>query len=504
MPGRRRALRTTRPDAVTSCGPPDRAVARPRSPRGVRLLAPALAAGGALASPAPAAAHGFGTAGDLPIPTWLFAWAAAAVLVVSFVVLAALWRRPVLGRLATGRTIACPAWILRVGQVVLGTFAVAVFAITVWAALAGAQTPAANPAPSLVFAVIWVGLPILAVLVGDVWRVLSPWGAIGRLCGVLVRPIVGEAAPLRWPERLGQWPAVLTVVGFVIVELLTSIPSDPFTLGVLLVLYAAVMLVGQSLFGVEAWSRNADGFAALSRIFGALAPLAIDDRRVRLRVPGSGTTELRPGPGSTGLALAVLSTTTFDGVTNTWIWGERPGLASLLGTIGESLGLSARGTIVLTGLIGMTAVTLIVVGLIGGAASAMRRTGRETASVGALVRAFSPTFVPIAWAYLVAHYWTFLVVQGQAAFALLSDPLATGADLFGTAGRAISYGIVQGTGVWYVQVVVLLAGHVMALVLAHDLALERSRGPRAAVRSQRPMLFVMIALTSLGLWLLSS
>ena len=53
-----------------------------------------LTAGLALALPASAAAHGLSGRADLPVPTWLFSWAAAAVLVISFFALAVLWPQP--------------------------------------------------------------------------------------------------------------------------------------------------------------------------------------------------------------------------------------------------------------------------------------------------------------------------------------------------------------------------------------------------------------------------
>jgi len=60
-----------------------------------RLLA-ALATAAAVAGVAPgvAEAHGLVQRQQLPIPQWLFAWAAAAVLVISFFALVVLWPQP--------------------------------------------------------------------------------------------------------------------------------------------------------------------------------------------------------------------------------------------------------------------------------------------------------------------------------------------------------------------------------------------------------------------------
>ncbi|HEV3129480.1 MAG TPA: hypothetical protein VGY32_10885, partial [Solirubrobacteraceae bacterium] len=140
-----------------------------------------------------------------------------------------------------------------------------------------------------------------------------------------------------------------------------------------------------------------------------------------------------------------------------------------------------------------------------------------------LSRRFAHTLVPIALAYLLAHYFTFLVYQGQSLAYLISDPLGTGANLFGTAHATIDYGVISASHAWYIEVAALLAGHVAALMLAHDRALTSygdewdagtarvgpggvlvlERRISDAIRSQYWMLGVMVAFTCLGLWLLS-
>ena len=147
----------------------------------------------------------------------------------------------------------------------------------------------------------------------------------------------------------------------------------------------------------------------------------------------------------------------------------------------------------------VTAVTAVVhTGLWG----VERVTGAaDGRSLGGL---FAHSLIPIALAYVVAHYFSLLIFQGQAVGYLISDPLGTGQDLFGSAAWAINYNVISANGIWYVQVGALVTGHVAGLVLAHDRALERWDDARIAVRSQYWLLLVMVALTSLGLWLLSA
>jgi len=121
-----------------------------------------------------------------------------------------------------------------------------------------------------------------------------------------------------------------------------------------------------------------------------------------------------------------------------------------------------------------------------------------------LLGRFAHTLIPIAFAYALAHYFSLLVDQGQAISYLVSDPLGNGSNIFGTAHTQINVGFVSSVTIWYVQVGVLIAGHVSGLVLAHDRALAIYSDVKEAARSQYWMLVVMVGFTSLGLWLLSA
>jgi hypothetical protein len=113
------------------------------------------------------------------------------------------------------------------------------------------------------------------------------------------------------------------------------------------------------------------------------------------------------------------------------------------------------------------------------------------------------TLVPIAAAYVLAHYFSFLAFNGQAMIYLISDPLGHGSNLFGTVNHSIDYTVVSAIAIRWVQVGVLVAGHVAALMLAHDRALATYEDPRVAARSQYWMVGVMVVFTCFGLWLLS-
>jgi hypothetical protein len=444
-------------------------------------------------------AHGIGVRADLPVPDWLFAWGAAIVLIVSFVALGALWREP---RIETARErvlFRIPV----VVDVVLGAVGVGLFGAVVYAGLAGSELPTANLAPTFVYVLFWVGLVVLSLLFGDVFRLLSPWRAVARGAAAIARRAGGDALPepLPWPRRLGRWPAAVGIFAFAWLELAAVGKDRPALLAILALAYAAVMLVGMALYGIEPWSENADAFGAYFGIFARLSPWARRDGRLVVRPPGRGLLELDGRPGTIALLCVMIGSTSFDGFQAGPTWGD---IAPRILEFFQSLGLGPDLAPEAAATVGLLGGVLLVAGIYRLGIAGMRRVRTPSGVPAGLAARFVGTLGPIAAAYVLAHYFSLLVFQGQAAGYLASDPLGTGSDLFGTANQAIDYTALPANAIWLFQVGFLVLGHAIALALAHDRALVVYDGSgRAATRSQLWMLAVMVGFTMLGLWLLS-
>jgi hypothetical protein len=234
-------------------------------------------------------------------------------------------------------------------------------------------------------------------------------------------------------------------------------------------------------------------------LFSRLSPVETRAGVVGLRRPLSGLAALEPLPGTVPLLAVMIGSVTFDGASEASIWtGIAPDIAGFF----EDIGMSAQTALEAAFLIGLVAAILIVYGFYRlGVIGAKSVGGGFTA--GRLANAFAHSLVPIALAYVAAHYLTLLLFQGQSIAFLASDPLGDGADLFGTADSQIDYGVIGANATWYWQVGFVVAGHVTALTLAHDRALAMYDRATLAVRSQYWMLAVMVGFTSLALWLLS-
>jgi len=447
-------------------------------------------------------AHGIGGVRDLPVPASFFYTTAAIVLVISFVLLGLLWRRPLLERYADGRRLprAIQAVLLsRALRALLGTVSVALLILTLATALFGTIIELLNFAPTFVYVIFWLGIPLLSVLFGDVWRVLSPWRAIADATVWLLERGGREARPvLDSPWNWGRYPAAAALFAFVALELAHPRPAYPRTLAIAIALYTYWALAGMAVYGRGTWTRGGEGFAVAFGLLARIAPFALRDGTIVIRWPLTGLAGAERVRGTLVFVAVMLGSTSFDGFTRTSEWQD------LLGNVrarfaDDSLRALDLAT-TLVNVAGLTAFAGFVVLTYAAATVSVRRLVRAPRS---LVPDFILPLVPIAFAYLVAHYFSLFLIQGQFIVPLASDPFGRDWDLFGTADFSPNLTIVSPETVWYAQVVALTVGHVAGLAIAHDRAVALFEDRRDALRSQYPMLALMVLYTVGGLWLLS-
>lgn len=454
-------------------------------------------------------AHALVARGDIPIPAWLFAWGAAIVLIVSFFAISALWRRPQfeddqwrplgarVSRLLLGRPT----------QVLCGLVGVFLLCVGIYAGLRGTDAPDRNVALTFFFVTAWLGFPFVSVVLGDLFRAFNPWRATGRAVGALFEAVAHKPPRhLAYPERLGRWPAVLGLVAFVWMELIyaqsggVAVGVSPDSVASAALIYSAYTGLMMMLFGVEKWCQRGEIFSVYFGMFSQLGVFEARDGQLGRRRAFAAAGKWATVPGSVALVVASIGTTTFDGAAEGALQGPLVSTQDALANLGMSITSAVRlgDTILMLGCI--LAVGLIYLigvrgmrGIEGAPSFARLRTG------------FVHSLIPIAFAYLLAHYVSLFVFQEQAQFTyLLSDPLGTGTtDLFGTAAYGVDYSVLSANTVWYLQVGALVVGHVLGLVLSHDRAIAYWSDSALASRSQYWMLAVMVVFTCLGLFLLS-
>ncbi|MFC7382271.1 hypothetical protein [Sphaerisporangium rhizosphaerae] len=432
-------------------------------------------------------AHGIGGRQDLPIPFPAAMAGAVLALLVSFAALGALWTEPRLaGALRYARPVSAgvrslvslPAW--RWSWRVAGLLAAAYFCL----GLLFGPDRSANPTAGVFYVLFWVGLIPLSLLFGPIWRTLNPLRTLHLLaCSALGRDPRRGVRPL--PDRLGYWPAAAGLLAFTWLELVAPERATLPVIGAWLAVYCVAMLAGAAVFG-SGWFDKGDAFEAYSGLIGRLAPVGRNpDGTLTWRNPLHGMAGLEPAPGLTALVVLLLGSTMYDSLSNAPFWVRFVQESPLPAPVPGTAGLVVVIGLVLAAYLGATALA----GRWGGAAS------------GTTAGELAHSIVPIAVGYLVAHYFTLLLLEGQRTISLLSDPLVTGADWLGTAGWKVSAAGTSPAAIAMLQVTVIVLGHVMGTVLAHDRALTLFPR-RTAVKGQVPLLVLMVAYTVTGLLLL--
>jgi hypothetical protein len=427
-------------------------------------------------------AHGIGSRTDLPIPIGIALYGAGAAILISFAVLLLFWRTPRLGGSSSGRPL--PEAVQRIVDGALlrrGSQALALAAavLVVAVAVAGPAETDRNLAPWVLYVTFWVGLVPVSLLLGPVWRIANPLRLLHRLLAARLPAPPGAA---RLPA-LGMWPAAVSLLAFLWLELVHPGRSEPGSVAVFLLGYAVAHLALAAWFGEE-WFARGDGFEVYSSLIARLSPWARrDDGRLVLRSPLSTALATPQVPGLAAVVVVLLGSTAFDGLSRTVYWQTGPGRANdvLSGTLGLSV------------MVALVAVLYLLGTRLSGRLAGQPRNvqpGRYAATV-----------IPIALGYTVAHYVSLLLLDGQTTWILASNPFGVaGVDLFGTYGNVVDLTAIGPDAIALVQVGAIVAGHVVGVVLAHERALLSARRARAS--DQLPLVGVMVVFTIGGLGLL--
>ncbi|HEX6150615.1 hypothetical protein [Nocardioides sp.] len=431
-------------------------------------------------------AHGLGGPADLPVPPQLAIAGAVAALVVSFTVLAVAWRTPRYDPDPGGQP--APAGLQRLVDhrafhVVLRAIGLAGLG---WFGLAAVFGPnlLTNPAFGMFYVWWWVGLVPASVLLGPVWRAISPVRTINSLFAKL-----SGSDPDRgiydYPARLGYWPAALGLFAFVWMELVYPYSTELGPVRLWVAVYLAAMLIGGALFGSGFYDR-ADPFEVYSSLCAKLSIWARQDDALVVRSPLANLATVTPRAGLVAVVSVLFGSTAFDSFRSSLTWINY--------TDGGPLKISTMNLLALTAFCVGVAVILTVGSAATGVGEGLRRRD--------LPAQFAHSVVPIIVGYIVAHYLNYLIEVGWDTLIYASDPLGRGSDWLGTADldRISWFGYHQ-TLLASVKVLAVVVGHVLGVIAAHDRAVA-VLPRRHQVTGQLPMLFAMISFTVGGLYLL--
>ena len=459
--------------------------------RGIaRLFATAASAWVLLSAFGPAAAHGgsLGAAAreSVTVPTWLFLLTGGAAVGASFLLASFVTDRRLIDALHGWRR-SIPA--LRsplVGSVVrmLGVLGLAgIVAI----GYLGPSAGLGNLAVLVVWVGWWAGYTATAYLLGASWRGINPWRTIARWLPTFDRDL----------PAVGAWPSVVGLLALIWIEVVSPLADAPALLATVIVGYSAVTLVGAVVFGSETWFERVDPVSRVFHYYGHVAPVAsastatetdrelLADGRLPVRGPGVGLTrpDLVSDSSEVAFVIALLWATTYDGFVATPAW------RSLARPLVEG-GFPAHLLYPLVLAIGF----VLFLSVYRFAARYARTTGETYLSAGVLARRFAPPLLAIAAGYHLAHYLGYFLSLAPVLLTVLGSPLSPpmSVPVFALPG-------------WFggVPIASVLAGHLLAIWIAHATAFELFPGRLQAIRSQYPFIAVMVLYTMTSLWIVT-
>ena len=504
-----------------------RSIARPTA---------ALLIAGALAWAAvPAFAHGIGGRYTLPVPLNYFLIGSAAVVAVSFVMIGVFVQERTSTRVRYWRTdlfsvrIFGPVLASRATSVVVQAVSIAIFGLVLATSLFGENLVFSNFTPTFIWIVWWTGMVFASAFLGDIWKAVNPWNITFRWAERMLG--FGGTPMFRCPPWLDIWPALVLFWLFAWIENNYAGAGQPRMLATMIIAYSLITWGGMLLFGRHEWLRRGEAFTRLFGYFARFAPTEVRTLDVEpcatcdgdcidtpddcvnchecyeLAPPESRQINLRPfaaglarngaiSLGELAFVILLLSTVTYDGFTATGPWDD---FRSIAQPRLEFLGDAAPEAV---GTFGLLMFPIAFFGVYFCFCWAMGRLSWERLRTLDICKMFLYSLIPIALAYHVAHFLVLLLIQGQTILPLASDPFGWGWDLFGLADYTI-YPLLTTKFEWFLSIVSIVLGHIIAVYLAHVVALRSFATHAGAMRSQYPMLLLMLLYTATSLWIVA-
>jgi len=429
----------------------------------------AVVAGIALVAPASAAAHSLNATYASRLPLAVYLVGAAVTVALSFVFVIVRDVRappPVLDDVGTQ-----PPAALRIALRTIGLFG------WIWIIAQGIAAGSSDGDVASLFLWVygWVGVAMLSAIVGPVWQFLDPFSTLHDLAAaVLYRLHVQGWGVSDYPDRLGRWPAMIGFAFFVWLELVVQ--AGPSTLFIILVGYTAFTLVMMAQFGRDEWRSRGETFTVWFRLLGRLAHWRLVDETGRVHPRAFGSGLLEPGWSAADVTIVALgvSSIIFDGLSQTQSFFDLVGAPGLV-----------ERTLILFCFLGVVVFLAFAVSW--------------TVGLGAI----GAGLLPIAVGYLIAHYLTYLLVDGQRILIAVSDPFQKGWNLFDTAFFEPSGDWLPSGLIWTIQLAAVVGGHMFGAWGGHVVAAAGAPegiSPRALRLRQLPLAIVMVILTTLTLW----
>ena len=401
--------------------------------------------------------HGIGSVGDLPIPFETVLNISAWVIVLTFVFLKVSWKQSVL---IEKEVVAAKKQ--SISGKVLGLF---VLSLLIFPGLIGNEEAKTSITPLIIWVFLWIGVPVLGLIFGDIYAKFNPLSII----------------PSDEKKPTTVWSASLLFLGLTWFELVWRKPGNPSHIGVVFIILFVVTTGVRILFGKA--SIEVDPLHLLHHLY---AKLRFTVSRPFYKNMLENIANLSNFKGMEYFILLMIGTVTYDGLRGTTFW------YNLFGSSTLDIGFST---------LSFLAINIIIISSYRFACWFSLKVSGEKKDLNDVSLLFAHTMLPIAFAYHVTHYLSLLLYESQTIFYRLNDPYGLGWNLFGIEEITINYFLTP-VALWGIQVFLTLAGHMLSVVLAHDLSIKLF-GHQQSDKTQYIFLLITVGLTLQALFVLS-
>ena len=401
--------------------------------------------------------HGVVNVGDLPIPFDMVLNASALVVVITFVYLKISWKE----------SIVVPSKeIFKDRPNIIGKiFGATILFFLIAPGIIGNESSKTSVTPLILWVFLWIGVPTLGLLFGDVYAKFNPLN--------LVR--------ISSNEPRSVYVSCFLFLGLTWFELVWREPGNPLNIAsVFIILFVGVNLIR---YFYKKSIIEVDPLLLLHYLY---SKLKLFNSKPYFRSLINNIGNLAKLNGIEYFILLMIGTVTYDGLRETTFWYNQ---------FGEQINNIWFSTIMF---LSMNLGTIIFYRF---ACYFAIKVGGSELKLNEVSKLFGHTMLPIAFAYHITHYLTLLLFETQTFIYRLNDPIGTGLNLFNVQEPEINY-FIEPIIIWGIQVAVTLLGHMLSVVLAHDLAVKLF-GHKQSDKTQYIFLFITVALTLQALFVLS-
>ena len=401
--------------------------------------------------------HGIGSVGDLPIPFETVLNISAWVIILTFVFLKISWKKSVLIQREV---------VVEQNQPWLGKmFGVLILSLLILPGLISNEEAKTSITPLIIWVFLWIGVPVLGLVFGDIYSKFNPLSII--------------PSPEKKPSTV--WFATALFLGLTWFELVWRKPGNPTHIGIVFILLMLITTSIRIIFGKA--SIEVDPLHLLHHLY---AKLRFTLSKPIYKNMLENIANLSNFKGMEYFILLMIGTVTYDGLRGTTFWYNLFGSSTLDITF---------STFAFFG------INIIIIGSYRFACWFALKVSGEKQDLSNISLLFGHTMLPIAFAYHVSHYLSLLLYESQTILYRLNDPYGIGWNLFGIDEVTINYFLTP-VALWGIQVFVTLAGHMLSVVLAHDLAIKLF-GHQQSDKTQYIFLLITVGLTLQALFVLS-